>query len=256
MKKALAIFTTIAISLSIGCEPASRTNHLSIAVAANFKHTAQILADSFNASNQHIDIDISSSSTGKLYTQILQGAPFDLFLAADKKHPQLLFEQSHSLGSPSAYAQGQLILWTTIDSNFLQLPFTNPSISKIAIANPLLAPYGIASEELVVNQLNNQEQVEKVVYGENINQVNQFILTKSVALGITATSTLYQLPPSSRGFWKPISPEGYSPIIQYACILKNSDAKQHAKAFIEYIKSKSGQFILQNNGYLTDELPL
>ena len=256
MIKTLAIFIILAIATFTACEPASRTNHLSIAVAANFKHTAQILAYSFNASNQHIGIDISSSSTGKLYTQILQGAPFDLFLAADKKHPQLLFEESHSLGTPSAYAQGQLILWTTIDSNFLRLPFTDSSIKKIAIANPLLAPYGIASEELIAKQLNKEEQLEKVVYGENVNQVNQFILTKSVALGITATSTLYQLPPSSRGFWKPISPEDYSPIIQYACILTNSDAKQHAKAFIEYIKSKSGQFILNNNGYLTDELPL
>jgi len=227
---------------------ASMADVIRIAVASNFIGTMKILANEFENNTKHRVILIPGS-TGKHYAQIVNAAPFDLFFAADSDKPELLDTQG--LIEPNSrftYAIGKLVLWSPLE-NIVDSQgevIANHNFLYLAIANPKLAPYGRAAEE-VIRAMGLWEAIQgKLVRGENIAQTYQFVASGNAQLGFVAHSQILKAGEVIKGsHWK--VPEAlYSPIEQQAVLLKNGDT---AKEFLVYVKSDEALEIIQSFGY-------
>ncbi len=219
---------------------------LTIAVSSNFGHTARHLAHAFQNQSNH-QVRLSLSSTGKHYAQIIRGAPFDIFLAADAKHPQKL--QRKGIGTTRfTYALGNLALWSATPLSFpsYAAALQQGSFDHLAIANPNLAPYGLATQQ-VLQKMNIWETLRsKLAYAENISQSYQFVASKAAALGFVALSHLKQRPHTGT-YWL-IPSNQHQPIEQQALLLNNTQAAKH---FMQFLQSSTAQKIIQSAGYNT-----
>ena len=210
------------------------------------------LAKQFKQKTGHT-IVVAYGSTGKHYAQIKNGAPFDLFFAADTLRPFLLEQEGLTIkGSRFTYAVGQLVLWgpneQQVDSAMAVFLINNAA--HIAIANPKLAPYGKAAME-VLQRLNLWDTIkDKLVRGENITQAFQYVVSGSAETGFVAFSQIINTKNGKKGsFWN-ISQNLYSPIRQQAVLLKENSVVQQ---FIRFVKSDTGQQIIKSFGYETGE---
>ncbi|GAA0702610.1 molybdate ABC transporter substrate-binding protein [Marinobacterium maritimum] len=217
---------------------------LNLAVAANFKQPLERLVRQFDPEQQH-QIAISSASTGVLYTQIRQGAPFDILLAADSARPERLEQEGPGIaGSRFTYAIGQLALWQ---------PKGHPDSLKdlldapLAIANPRTAPYGLAAQQ-VLKALDRWQPAQQV-QGSNIAQTFQFIHSGNVPQGLVARAQLIQqsIPPAQ---WVLVDPELHQPIEQQLIQLQRSAGNPLADAFIEFLHSAEARQLIEQNGYV------
>src|SRR4051794_30187824 len=206
---------------------ASFAQQLHIAVAANAQFVANKLKEAFKKETG-IDAALTISSSGKLTAQIEQGAPFNVFLSADMKYPEELYSKGLTTGKPQVYAYGALVLWTLKDiklASDLSI-LSNSNVLKIAIANPKLAPYGEAAVQALTKQNLLSGVRQKVVYGESIAQVNQYLLSGAADVAFTAKSVVLDSAVSNKGKWVEVNPKWYSPIAQGVVIIRQSDAKQ------------------------------
>lgn len=227
-----------------------RADDLRVAVAANFAGVAQKLGRQFEMETGH-DVTLVFGSTGKHYAQILNGAPFDIFLAADVEHPRLLEEQGKIIaGTRHTYAFGRIVLWsaddTLIDPEGAVLG--RGQFHRLAIADPVLAPYGRAAREALV-ALGYWERLEaRIVRGKNISQVFQFVSTGNAQLGIVAASQVLPDDSDRRGsLW--IIPEAlYAPIEQQVVLLRDRPA---GRAFLAFLASEAARAVMRTNGYGT-----
>ena len=152
-----------------GKAPAAGKEKALVAVAANFKSIAESLATEFQATSGH-EVVLVSGSTGKLYTQITNGAPFHIFLAADSERPARLYAEGISLGPPRTYATGRLGIWIRDSASGENHSERLADLRRVALANPSLAPYGSAAMD-VVDQLALRDRLEgRLAYGENVAQ--------------------------------------------------------------------------------------
>jgi molybdate transport system substrate-binding protein len=221
---------------------------LTIAVAANMQSAAEDLKKAFK-SETGIDCDLIIGSSGKLTAQIMNGAPYDVFLAADMNYPQALFEANRTLTKPTVYAIGKLVLYSCKEDVKPSLDnLTNPAIKHIAISNPKTAPYGKAAKEVLIN-LGLFEQVEyKLVYGESISQTNQFIESKAAELGFTSLSTV--LNRAKTGSWSVVLDSLYTPIYQGIALIKQTEIQnKKSEQFRDFLFSNNGKNILKKHGY-------
>lgn len=223
---------------------------VTVAVASNFYPSLKIIKQAFELQTPH-QLTIVSGSTGKLYSQIIYGAPFDVFMSADKQTPLLLEENGFGLkDSRFTYAIGQLVLWSAnndvFDINALGgSVLRDKKINKVAIANPKLAPYGRAAEEALQSMSCNNVK-EKLVIGESISQVFHLIASGSAEVGFVALSQIKN--PSTEiggSYW--LVPESYhQPIEQQVIALEENDA---TKAFLGFLRSAKAIEIIQSFGY-------
>lgn len=223
---------------------------LRIATAANMQFVIKDLTAAFTAETG-IPCEVIIGSSGKLTAQIQQGAPFDVFVSADTKYPNVLFDHGLTRNPPKVYAFGQLILWTLSEGlppNMEQL--SNSEIKHIALANPKTAPYGFAAiEALKYHQLLDRVE-SKLVYGESIAQTNQFVTTHAAQIGLTSQSVVYSAQMKGKGHWTAISKESYAPIAQGMVLLKNGNVNlAYAKQFDKFLFSATAKEILTNFGY-------
>ncbi len=224
-------------------------DEINIAVAANFTGVMKQLEQRFEAETDH-DVLVSYSSTGKLYSQIKHGAPYEIFLAADVKHPQQLIDEGDAVvDSLFVYAVGQLVLWSQqadlIDKQGDVLK--TGKFTHLAIANPKIAPYGLAAQE-VLNKLNLWDIVQdKLVQGDSITQTYQFVFTGNAELGFIALSQ-YIDAGKVGSHWR-VPQELYTPIEQAAVLLKNGAQHEAAKAFISFLHSDAAKTIIEKFGY-------
>ena len=213
-----------------GQHKANAEQKLMIAVAANVQYVIKDLANLFEKKHG-IVIETNISSSGKLTAQIQQGAPYDVFLSANMKYPQRLYDNGYAVNEPAVYALGALVLWTAtglpLEGAYAVLEESN--FDKLAVANPKNAPYGEqAVRAMEFYQL--QEKLEpKLVYGESIAQTNQYIISKACDLGITAKSVVLSPEIQGKGEWLEIPTEAYKPIQQGMVITKYGQQK-HPKA--------------------------
>lgn len=225
---------------------------LMIAVAANVQYVMKELEATFEQ-QYNIKIETNISSSGKLTAQIQQGAPFDLFLSANMKYPQTLFESGYATEPPKVYAYGTLVLWTmkAFDLTSDEAILRAGNFDKLAIANPKNAPYGEQAIRVFENyQL--LEQIEpKLVYGESIAQTNQYIVSKACDLGVTAKSVVLSPELKDKGQWVEVSPDAYSPIQQGVVITKYGQEHhpEACKAFFDFIFSSEAKEIFERYGY-------
>jgi molybdate transport system substrate-binding protein len=201
-------------------------------------------------------LQISSGSTGKLYAQIKNGAPFDIFLAADKARPLLLMQEGLAEGAQS-YADGRLVLWSgnvalknKTAEECLQ-SFKAMNFSRLAIANPKTAPYGLAAETfLQKNNLWSAVQ-SKLVRGENIGQVLQFSRSGAVDFSLLALAQLQDKKAPVASCTYTVPQDQHEPIEQYAVIIKNTAQKKAAEEFLLFLKSDKIKQLIRSQGYMS-----
>jgi molybdate transport system substrate-binding protein len=218
----------------------ARAGDVNIAVANNFLHAAKRLAADFQQDTGHI-VHISGGSTGKLYAQIVNGAPFDIFLAANVREPQRLEEQGLGVsGTRFDYAVGRLVLWSSdeqeIDDSVVNL-LTGREFNRLAIANPRTAPYGAAAVEVLKHYGISLDQLHgKLVKGENVAQAYQYVASGNADYGLVALS-LVKDPSNTIGgrYW--MLPEiAYNPIRQQAVLLARAANSEAPIAFLQYLR--------------------
>ncbi len=223
-----------------------------VAVASNFLATLNEIAKTFEHDTGH-DVSISSGSTGKLYAQITNGAPFDVFFSADEYRPTLMEEEGLAVkGSRFTYAIGRLTLWSA-DPTFIKsdgkLLLSKGRFSYLAIANPKTAPYGSAAEQ-VLKGLGVLRQVKgRIVQGENIGQTFQFVFSGNAEIGLVALSQVLDPKRQGAGSRWNVPIHLYNPLHQQAALLVNGKDNEVAKGFLEYVTSPKVRSIIERFGY-------
>lgn len=240
------VIVLLLVMSSIACSNQSTTK-FTIAAAANMQFVMVALEKEFeDATGTEVEVILGSS--GKLTSQIIAGAPYDLFLSADRKYPQRVYEEGLAYDAPQNYAYGQLVVWTSLDS--LAAQEADYMQMKIAMANPRIAPYGIATMEYLKSAGDLEALKDNLVYGESISQVNQFLLSGAIQTGFTSKSSMYSEAFKNTGTWTEVPQASYQPITQSMVILKSRPEMQStAQAFYDFILSPRGQEILNNFGY-------
>ncbi|GAB2539919.1 molybdate ABC transporter substrate-binding protein [Spirosoma aerophilum] len=223
---------------------------LRVGVAANAQFVMEQLKTEYKRKTGAV-IETIVNSSGKLTTQIQQGAPYDVFLSADMQYPQTLHKAGLTLEAPVIYAYGSLVLWTMGD-----LPVTadlavlaNSAVRHIAVANPGMAPYGEAALSYLKYKKLFDKIKPKLVYGESIAQVNQYVLSGAAEMGFTAKSVVLDPSLTKRGHWVDLPQTGYSPIAQGVVILKRTNQVKAARQFVQFLRSPDARRILQQFGY-------
>jgi molybdate transport system substrate-binding protein len=251
MKKNSKIFSIICFwFLLIGLSTGSLAQSVKVATAANLQAVIAVLQKDFKQ-RSGIEIEPIIGSSGNLVAQMHNGAPFDVFLSADMSFPKRLADDGLTTSAPVVYAQGILIICSTQDlgyENWERLLLT-PKIKKIAIANPAIAPYGLAAQEALQHRGIYTDVKGKLVTGESISQVNTYITTGVAEVGFTTQSLVKDPNNKTRLYWKAVDPSLYSPIEQGMVILKNSANKANAEKFYRYMQSADAKKILAEFGY-------
>ncbi len=239
-------FLTVLLLSAVRAEP------LTLAVASNFRAPAEEIARRFSEDTGH-DVRISSASTGKLHAQIANGAPFDVFLAADSEHPQQLEAAGLAVaGTRATYALGGLVLWSrdaALVGADCRTALADLGSRRLAIANPAHAPFGIAAKQFL-DAAGLWQQVEpRLVYGENIAQALHFVATGNAELGLIAASqALDPRLPRATCNW-PVPEELHAPIEQQAILLRRAADNPAAQDFIAYLAGDTAAAIVKHFGY-------
>ncbi len=245
MKKIIILFCFVFF-----LNASASADEIHVAVASNFKYTLQKLADAFKEKTGH-DLVISSASSGKLFTQIIHGAPYDVFLSADEKRVDLLIEE-HMAADKNAYvyALGRLVLYSNLEQSADCKTILHSSrLRHLAIANPKIAPYGAAAKQ-VLEKLGLWQQLKpRLVMGENIAQTFQFVSTGNAQAGFIARSMLDMGEINDHACIWDIPTDMYSKINQKMVALKRSKKKIPVEAFMRYIRSAEARAIIRANGY-------
>lgn len=236
--------------LTTACAPVL-ADDIQVVVAANFSAPMKEIAAAFEKETSHV-VKAAYGSTGKLYAQITNGAPFEALLAADAATPTKLVEEGAAVGdSQFTYATGTLVLWSSnpdfVDDEGKVLG--TDEFNKLAIANPKTAPYGAAAIE-VLTALGLLEQVQpKFVTGENIAQTFQFVSTGNADLGFVALSQVMEKGKITGGSAWIIPGTLHEPIRQDAVVLEKGRDKPAVTALMEYLKGDEAQAIIKSFGY-------
>jgi molybdate transport system substrate-binding protein len=230
---------------------AVQADEVQVAVAANFTAPIQAIAADFEKDTGH-KLVAAYGATGQFYTQITNGAPFEVFLAADDTTPAKLENEGDTVkGSRFTYAIGTLALWSAkngyVDDQGQVLK--NNGFQHLSIANPKAAPYGLAATQ-VLDKLGLAAQVRgKIVEGQNITQAYQFVSTGNAELGFVALSQVYKNGKLTGGSAWIVPAELHDPIKQDAVILSKGRDNPAAKALMDYLKGPKAAAIIQAYGY-------
>jgi molybdate transport system substrate-binding protein len=225
-----------------------------VAAAADLTYAMNEIASNFQKATG-CTVRVSAGSSGNFLSQIENGAPFDVFFSADIEYPRKL--EAEGLAAPDStylYAVGKIVLWVRNDSHldigkgFAAL--RDPSIQKIAIANPRHAPYGRAAQQALHNAGMYDAVKDRLVLGENISQAAQFVESGNADAGILALSLVLSPGLKEKGrFWR-IPENSYAPIEQGVVLVRASQNIQSAQAFLEYIKTPAAAALLERYGFV------
>jgi molybdate transport system substrate-binding protein len=223
-----------------------------IAVATNFSEVAELLVQDFENLSEH-DIEITAASTGKHYAQIINGAPYDALLAADQASPRRLEESEIAVaGTRFVYAIGKLTLWSpeekVVSGDGIAL-LEKQDFRALAIANPELAPYGLAARQTLESLGLWDELEQKIVMGENIGQAFALVATGNAELGLVALSSVISKRNTDRGSRWDVPSELHSPIRQDAVLLEHGYGNAAAVAFLAYLQSDEARLTIESFGY-------
>jgi molybdate transport system substrate-binding protein len=225
-----------------------QADEVHVAVAANFTAAMKEIAADFEKVHTHHAV-VSFGSTGKLYTQIKHGAPFEVFLAADQQWPKLLEEENAASGR-FTYAIGKLVLWSSNPKQPInEQVLRDGDFNKLSIANPKTAPYGAAAVEVMRNLGVYTTLKPKLVIGDTIIQAYQFVATGNAELGFMALS---QIALDDSGSTWPVPAKLHPPIRQDAVLLSKGKDNPAAQALLDYLRSDAAQAVIHKYGYATD----
>lgn len=241
----------LALTAALAFTTLARADVVQVAVAANFTAPARALAEVFARTTGH-EAKLSFGATGAFYTQIKNGAPFDVLLAADNERPARLEKEGDTVpGSRFTYATGQLVLWSAkpgfVDDQGAVLK--GGHFGKIAIANPKNAPYGAAAVEAMEKLGLAATLQPKLVTGESIGQTYNFIATGNAELGFVALAQVLEGGKLKSGSMWVVPAQYHAPIIQDAVILKRAANNPAAKAWMELLKTPQSKELIRSYGY-------
>jgi len=237
----------IAVHVVAALTVTAQAETVNVAVAANFTDAANEIAAAFADATEH-DAVLSFGATGQFYAQITQGAPFQVFLAADDERPALAVREGYGVdGTVFTYAIGQLVLYSA-EAGKVTGPETLKAgnFQQIAIANPETAPYGAAAVETMKALDVYDSLTSKIVQGQSIGQAYQFVETGNAEVGFVALGQVSQTDTGSR--WV-VPQDLYRPIRQDAVLLKTGEDNPAALAFLDFLKGAEAGAIIRKFGY-------
>ena len=238
-------------------EVRAQGKEIRIAAAADLKFAMGELSETFEKQSR-TKVNVTYGSSGNFFSQMQNGAPFDLFFSADIEYPKKL--EAAGLAEPGTlyeYAVGRIVIWTPADANVDVTKqgwktLLDASVKKIAIANPEHAPYGRAAVAALQKAGIYESVKPKLVYGENISQAAQFVQSGNAQAGIVAMSLAVSPAMQDGKRWE-IPPEMHPAIEQGAIVLKDAKNKEAARAFLEFVKSAAGRAMLAKYGFTFPE---
>lgn len=244
-----SVIALLLLVAGCGGEPAAR-----IAVATNFHDVATVLVARYRADRGE-DVALVAGSTGKLYAQIVAGAPLDAFLAADEARPAKLVDAGLAVaGSGFTYAVGRLCLWSPqvtgpVDGADL---LANGDYRRLAIANPALAPYGAAARQALESLAAWERAQSRLVLGENVGQAYALTATGNADIALVALAQLHRPDaPASDCPWL-VPAELHAPIRQRAVLLARAADNAAARGFLDYLHSPAARRVIRSAGYDLD----
>jgi molybdate transport system substrate-binding protein len=219
-----------------------------VAVAANFSTTMKQIAGLYTKAQAH-HVIISSASTGKLYAQIRNGAPYDVLLAADGEHPLRLEREGMAVaGSRFTYARGVLVLWSRdrdrVDDQGSAL--RQGRFNHLAMANPVTAPYGAAAQEALQGLGLWSRVRERIVQGESIGQAFQFVATGNAEIGLVSLAQALQA--GSGSTWR-VPAQHYKPLDQQAVLLRHGGSNPAAASLLQFLQTPEVRAMIERSGY-------
>jgi molybdate transport system substrate-binding protein len=226
---------------------------ISIAAAADLNYALTELAHRFEQKTGD-KVTLSFGASGNLYSQISNGAPFDLFFSADEEYPKKLAAAGVADGSSlKTYAIGHLVLWVPNTSPYdpvkLQMDIlAQPSVKRIAIANPQHAPYGRAAMAAIEHYGLKEKLAGKLVFGENVSQAAQFVQSGNAQAGLIAMSLAMSPAMQSSGKYWELPADAYPEFKQAAVIISSSKEKKPAASFLDFVLSPEGAAVLKQFG--------
>lgn len=243
--------TWLTLLAGLSCSASVLAGEVQVAVAANFTAPLQAIAREFAQDSGHTLV-AAFGATGQLYAQIQNGAPFEVFLAADASTPARLERQGLGVaGSRFTYATGRLVLWSAtadyLDGSDAVLK--QGQFRHLAIANPKAAPYGLAATQVLARLGLREALQSKLVEGQSITQTLQFVSTGNAELGFVALAQVYKDGQITGGSAWVVPVELYEPIRQDALILKRGENNPAATALVEYLKGPQAAEIIRSHGY-------
>jgi molybdate transport system substrate-binding protein len=251
--KPRTLLLAIAVALGGFCQAQTRPVQVAVAAAGDLRGVLEELKAGFEAGHPGVQLQLSYGASGSLTAQILQGAPFDVFLAADEGFPAQL-QKAGLTEVPFPYAMGSLVLWVRKD---LALDpardgwkvLLSPSVKKVSTANPRTAPYG-RSAEAALRSAGIYDQVKaRLVFADNIAQAAQFLQTGAAEAGLVSAAQANNPVLRQQGAVWTVPAAAYPPLRQAGVILKRSPAQDQARAFRDFIVGPDAQAVLARHGY-------
>ncbi|QJP95864.1 molybdate ABC transporter substrate-binding protein [Pseudomonas fluorescens] len=241
----------LASLLAVFAVGAVQAEEVQVAVAANFTAPIQAIAVDFEKDTGH-KLVAAYGATGQFYTQIKNGAPFEVFLSADDTTPEKLEKEGDTVkGSRFTYAIGTLALWSAkegyVDAKGEVLK--KNEYQHLSIANPKAAPYGLAATQVLEKLKLTESTKAKIVEGQNITQAYQFVATGNAELGFVALSQIYKDGKVSNGSAWIVPASMHDPIKQDAVILNKGKENAAAKALVDYLKGPKAAAVIKSYGY-------
>jgi molybdate transport system substrate-binding protein len=243
MKRLYTLFASLLLTLTIQAQT------IKVTAAADLRYAIDEIAKLYMKTNPGTNIEIVFGSSGNAYTQISNGAPFDIYFSADIMYPQKLKEAGLTITEPKLYAIGRIVLWSsTLDVSKGIDVLKTPKI-KIATANPEHAPYGQRAVE-ALKYYKIYDQVEKQLsFGENISQAAQFCLTGNAEAGLLALSLVLSPSMTNKGKYYLIPAETHRPLEQAYVVLKRAEGNKTAFDFCNFIETKAVRTIFEKYGF-------
>ncbi len=225
--------------------------NIKVFVASSAKLAMSEITNEFKKSNPNDEIVLTFSATGKAYAQLSNGFEYDIFMAADSKHPAKIVADGLAISNPEVYALGVVALYSN-DKELVKLGMNalkSDKVKHISIANPKVAPYGVAAMEILTNYGVKDAVGSKIVMGDNIAQSVQFVDSGAADVGLVAYSLLKVGQP--KGEYLVIDKSKYAPMEQSFVITKYAKGKPLANKFTSFITSKGAKAIFKKYGFET-----
>lgn len=252
-------FLILALVVSFVLPKAARAQEIRVAAASDLRFAMPELAAKFEK-HTGIRVGVTYESSGNIFSQLQNGAPFDLFFSADMEYPRKLEAAGLVVsGTLGTYAVGRIVVWTpasaTLDLSRLGLSaLRDASVQKIAIANPEYAPYGRAAIAALQKAGVYAEVKDKLVFGESISQAAQFVQSGNAQVGILAESFVKSSALKDGDVWE-IPPALYPPLEQAAVVLKSTADREKAVSFLQFVKGVDGRAVLAKFGFHSGDAP-
>jgi molybdate transport system substrate-binding protein len=249
----IAALAFAAIARPTNADEPAHAGSLSIAAAANLVYALDALDKEFAKTAPDVTVTSATGASGSIVAQIEHGAPYDVFLSADRDFPLALVKAGQADGGSLAeFAVGRLVLWTTrpgLDLTDIAGAVQSPDVRKLAIANVLTAPFGRAAKE-ALQKLGAWDAVQpKLVVGENISQTAQFVDTGNADAGFVALSLVLSPKLKDKGRWIEVPATLFSPLEQCAVVTSHGASNPASALYIAFLRSPAARAILQQFGY-------